>query len=178
MIITRHGGGSHYVRPDFTYRTSVLQPMGGYVPQQDVMDVANAFTLGPYAFMQGGQTAPGQGVAGPSVRLLGGPVQFLGWWPPATWGWWATLKAKFAAWKAQRQAASAITAAGTAGVRGLFGFTPMGPGAWAGAQAVPGPSQRVGMLIAMQNKGQPAQIALHNDNALMQRWNYRVAPVR
>lgn len=46
-ITIRHGAGSHYVRPDQVYRTSVLQPIYGYQPGADVQAVAMAFTQGP-----------------------------------------------------------------------------------------------------------------------------------
>jgi hypothetical protein len=47
QIITRHGGTSHYVRPDRVYRTSVLQPAIGYDPNADVQSVAASFTQYP-----------------------------------------------------------------------------------------------------------------------------------
>ena len=291
MIITRHGAGSHYVRPDRVYRTGVLQSMYGYSPQQDVMAVAQAFTTGPYNFMQGGMmpyvsnaspnaqpTPPtSAGVAGPSIHLLGGPpmrrnsgnatplpdprghncpagtawtgvncaptaqacgpggcqvvacgpggcqvvpvvqaasssaqptpmmsqgvagpsVRLLGagvgaWWPPATWGWWAKFKLKFGTWcgsktwcasKFPTTVAAAQAAAlppappPTSGISGI-GFTPMGTRLWAASQAVPGPGQRVAMLVAMQQKNQPAQIALQNTNALLARWAQPRLPTR
>lgn len=77
-LITRHGGGSHYVRPDAVYRTSVLQSIVGYQPQADVQAVAAAFTLGPTGAMT---------VTGLSGLRGAGPI--------ATW--WANVKAKWAA---------------------------------------------------------------------------------
>ncbi len=69
-IVIRHGAGSHFVRPDGVYRTSVLQSVGGYQPQADVQAVATAFTspFGP------------NGLTGLS-------------------SWWESLKAKWAARK-------------------------------------------------------------------------------
>lgn len=47
QTITRHGGASHFVRPDGIYRTSVLQPAIGYDPNADVQSVAASFTQYP-----------------------------------------------------------------------------------------------------------------------------------
>lgn len=46
-MITRHGGGSHYVRPDRVYRTGVISSTMGYDPGADVQDVAASFTQYP-----------------------------------------------------------------------------------------------------------------------------------
>jgi hypothetical protein len=43
----RHGGGSHFMRPDRVARTGVLQPMTGYVPGYDTQMVATEFIIGP-----------------------------------------------------------------------------------------------------------------------------------
>lgn len=43
----RHGGGSHFMRPDRVMRTSVLSPMNNYVPGYDTQMVAAEFILGP-----------------------------------------------------------------------------------------------------------------------------------
>ncbi len=61
----RHGDGSHYMRPDRVYRTSVLSPMVGYQPGADVNAVAMAFTQGPYR----GMMLSGLGAPGPLARL-------------------------------------------------------------------------------------------------------------
>lgn len=73
----RHGGGSHYVRPDAVYRTSVLAPMAGYSPGADVQSVAMAFTspFGPNGLNGLGNSG---GIA----------------------AWWAGVKAKWAAKRA------------------------------------------------------------------------------
>ena len=44
QVIERHGGASHYVRPDRVYRTGVLAPTANFAPGQDVEAVAAAFT--------------------------------------------------------------------------------------------------------------------------------------
>lgn len=201
MLIARHGGSSHYVRPDAVYKTSVLQSIVGYQPQQDVMGVAQDFTQGPYAFQQGNvQFAPPTqsvapsavvtsvvaqpGVSGPSVRLLGlGNVQLLGK-PPITFlgafgatsniGFFQKLKLRFNAWRATKQARAFMAA----GMSGLGGLTPYGPQAWAGGRVVPGAAQRMGLLVAMQQANQPQEFAQLNSDALMQRWNILRAPTR
>jgi hypothetical protein len=47
LQISRHGGSDHFVRPDRVYATSVLQPVQGYQPNQDVQAVAGEFTQYP-----------------------------------------------------------------------------------------------------------------------------------
>jgi hypothetical protein len=78
---TRHGDGSHFMRPDRVYRTSVLSPMVGYQPQADVQHVAMAFTQGPAR----GMTLEGLGA-------MPGPIQRF----------FARLKARIAQRKAQK----------------------------------------------------------------------------
>jgi hypothetical protein len=271
MIIARHGGSSHYVRPDAVYKTGVLQSIVGYSPQQDVMDVAAAFTQGPYAFQQGSpmssgvsglgvvmrkpasKAAPmiewvpftntacptgfhpavergpdgnpyarchsnqwadalyptGTGVAGPRVTLLG-PIQFLGLGSVQNYGLIQRGWLKLKAWFASKNAAAFQTAVAAApmanptiapiqvahdpylqygpsfpslptnprGMQGLGGIIPYGPRQWAGQQVVPSNAGRVGMLIAMQEKNQPAEIAQSNSDAIQQRWDYMRSPVR
>lgn len=41
--MAKHGAEAHYLRPDFTYRTSVLQPTVGYNPVPDAQAVAARF---------------------------------------------------------------------------------------------------------------------------------------
>lgn len=48
----RHSDGMHVLRPDRVYRTSVLSPMTGFVPGQDVMATSRDFVIGPYTGMQ------------------------------------------------------------------------------------------------------------------------------
>jgi hypothetical protein len=147
MLVARHGGGSHFVRPDQVYRTGVIQPIGGYSPQQDVMDVAASFTQGPYMFQQG--------QAG-----FSGPVQFLGL-NVASLGPLQKLWLKFQVWRTKMQAKKF----------GFAGLTPYGPAQWAGGRVVPGANDRAAMLIAMQQKTQPEQIAFNNSDQIAQRWN-------
>lgn len=167
MLIARHGDASHYVRPDRVYRTGVLESIVGYQPQQDVMDVAAAFTQGPMLFQQGSPTI---GVAGPRVQL-GGPIQFLG---VSNLGIFQKMWLRFQTWRANKKAA----AFQTAGMHGLFGLTPYGPKAWAGQQVMPEAASRVAMLIAMQEKDQPPMIARNNSDVIAARWNYLRSPSR
>lgn len=47
QTVDRHGGGSHFVRPDRVYRTGVLTSTMGYDPGADVQSVASSFTQYP-----------------------------------------------------------------------------------------------------------------------------------
>jgi hypothetical protein len=77
----RHGGSSHYMRPDRVYRTSVLSPMTGYVPGYDVQMVAREFAMGPQTGM--------------SLQGLGATP-----WDKVK-GWWQGVKARARAGKMQ-----------------------------------------------------------------------------
>jgi hypothetical protein len=194
MLIARHGGSSHYVRPDAVYKTGVLQSIVGYEPHQDVMGVAQGFTQGPYAFQQGNVdfATPTQSIA-PSavitsmvaqpgvsgfgnVQLLGRPpITFLGaFGATSNIGFFQKLRLRFNAWRATKQARAFMAA----GMHGLGGLTPYGPQAWAGGRVVPGAAQRMGLLVAMQQANQPQEFAQLNSDALMQRWNILRAPTR
>lgn len=89
--ILRHGGEAHVVRPDRVYRTGVLTSIVGYQPQADVQAVAAAFTLGPPSGMQ----LSGLGASGGRLSQ-----------------WWASLKARIAAKKAEKFMASAAPVSG------------------------------------------------------------------
>ena len=177
--VMRHGGDSHYMRPDGVYKTAVLQPLVGYSPQQDVMNVAQEFTQGPYSFQQGGMGLGGLGRRAP-VALLGpytygmhGPYSYGYSGPVANaWGkmklWWQSVRAK---WRMRFHKGVPM------GVQGL-GFTPFGPAAWAGPQVVGDPSQRMGMLIAMAQKDLPTDFQAMNASLIYQRWMSLRMPTR
>jgi hypothetical protein len=190
MIIARHGGSSHYVRPDVTYRTGVIPSIVGFQPQQDVMAVAQMFTQGPYAFQQGSAGTMiasgvsglrGAGVAGPQIKLFGPPIQFLG---ISSLGWFQRIYLKVKSWAANRKATKVLNASGIHGAfrygrasvasrAMLSGIVPYGPRAWAANQVMPSVNDRVQMLVAMQQKNQPREIAQNNAAVIMQRWNNR-----
>jgi hypothetical protein len=96
QVVERHGGASHYVRPDRVVRTGVIPSIVGYSPGADVDAVAASFTQYPMDL----QTPSG--------------MNGLGAWPPT---WWSNLKLKFAAWRAKH-------AASTMPMSGLRDFTP------------------------------------------------------
>lgn len=79
--ITRHGGGSHWVRPDRVARTGVLTSTMGYDPGADVMSVADSFTQYPMDLSTGLA-----GLGAPGLPVL------------------VKLKAKFDLWRAKRAA--------------------------------------------------------------------------
>ncbi len=193
MIIARHGGSSHLVRPDQVYRTSVLQPIVGYQPQQDVMAVAQEFTQGPYAFQAGNAGTmvasgiSGLGAAGPRVQLLGPPIQFLGASPVSLFGlgdisnlgWLQKLWLKFKSWRATTKATAVLNASSLpTGINGLGSLVPFGPRQWAGQQVMPMPSDRMQMLVMMAQKNQPQVMAANNTAAVLERWNYLRSPTR
>lgn len=71
MLITRHGGGSHFVRPDRVTRTGVLTSIYGYQPDADVQGVAQSFAYGPPSgtiYASGATTSlSGAGFGGPGL---------------------------------------------------------------------------------------------------------------
>lgn len=86
QTVTRHGGGSHYVRPDRIYRTGVIQSAMGYDPNADVDDVVASFTAYPMDLQPvDSGTLAGLGAFGVSSMPL---LQ--------------RLKLRFNAWKARR----------------------------------------------------------------------------
>lgn len=136
------------VRPEITYRTSVLQPIGGFEPHQAIEQNVADFTLGPSGFQAGGLSGPSYG------QLLGnrGPIQFLG----PSYGqllgpfdklkmWWGNIKARVAAWGLKKRLG--------------LGFTPYGPRHWAGGRVVPMAAQREQMMLAMNAKLLPQQFS-------------------
>lgn len=103
QTITRHGGGSHWVRPDRIYRTGVLQSSMGYDPGADVQDVMASFTAYPMDLQAPGLSGLGFGATN---------LPFL-----------TRLRLRYEAWKARR--AARIQAQGR-------GMIPMPPGQMAG----------------------------------------------
>lgn len=87
QTITRHGGGSHYVRPDRVYRTGVLTSTMAYDPTSDVQDVAAAFTQYPID-MQVPMSAGVSGLRGFGANNI---------------GLLQKLKLRYQAWKARRR---------------------------------------------------------------------------
>lgn len=79
-VTIRHGDGSHFMRPDRVYRTSVLSPMMGYQPQADVQNVAMMFTQGP-----------ARGMMLDGLGAMPGPIQR---WLARVQAWIAERKAK------------------------------------------------------------------------------------
>lgn len=88
---TRHGGGSHFVRPDRVYRTGVIASTMGYDPSYDVQQVAASFTQYPMdlAMPSGGAMAGLRGFG----RVLGAN----------NIGLLQRMKLRYHAWKARRQ---------------------------------------------------------------------------
>lgn len=144
-MIARHGGDSHYVRPDFTYRTSVLQPIVGYQPQADVMAVAANFTLGP----AGAMTITDDGLSG-----LTGSGKFA--------MWWATMKAKLAA-----KLSGALPVLSTPAPAPM----PTDPASMAAQQVAPDMAGRLAAAIAIGSSGRGPSL----QRAMRRMGNGRVA---
>jgi hypothetical protein len=100
QTITRHGGGSHFVRPDRVYRTGVLTSTMGYEPHQDVEAVAAAFTQYPMDLQA---PAPSGAMSGLGRAVLG----------TTNLGLIKRLQLRWAGYKARRQ---------MYGLRGLHGL--------------------------------------------------------
>jgi|WetSurMetagenome_2_1015567.scaffolds.fasta_scaffold166801_2 hypothetical protein len=94
QIIERHGGGSHFVRPDRVYRTGVLTSSMGFDPGADVQSVAASFTQYPMDLQPTGLSGLGR------LQLLG--LAGLG----ANVGLIDKLRLRFSAWRAKRRAQS------------------------------------------------------------------------
>jgi hypothetical protein len=92
QTITRHGGGSHYVRPDRVYRTGVLTSTMNYDPNQDVEDVAAAFTQYPIDM----SVPPSVGMSGLGAAFGANNMGLLQ-------KWWL----RFKAWRARKGMAGA-----------------------------------------------------------------------
>lgn len=141
MLITRHGGESHYVRPDGVYRTSVLQSIYGYQPGADVQSVAQIFTQGPpMATMitdDGGTTVADGGTA-PMAGLFGvGPIRGLG------------LKIK-AAWNARKARKFMFQGLGDA---------PMGPATYEAKEVAPQIATQMQLLASFNPSPAPGPAA-------------------
>jgi hypothetical protein len=97
LTVERHGGGSHFVRPDRVYRTGVLQSTMGYDPTADAQSVGASFTQYPMDL-----SVPTSGVNGLGYLSMEPtyPLNGLGAGPIAK------LRMKFAAWNARRKARS------------------------------------------------------------------------
>lgn len=151
-MIMRHGGGSHYIRPDRVYRTGVVSPSYGYQPEADVMSVAEAFTVGPYQFQQYANS----GMAGYGLRAAG---------PGFFKGLVLKIKAKIAAKNAAKMMAV------TRGMNGLGHVNPFQQAMMLGPMVVPAMSGRVEALMQMATARMPDQMATPVGAAVMNNWN-------
>jgi hypothetical protein len=179
VAVIRHGGGSHFVRPDRVTRTGVIPSMVGYNPSVDVMSVTNAFTQVPMSpQMQG---------LGYTPQLMGRTPQLMGRGYPQLMdtsvqnlGWFQQLWLRFQAWRTANHASALINAAqssaaavaalpaGSAvnGLRGLGG----------GPMYVPNVNgndiaKRQTMLAMMAGHHMPPEWAPTAMNTIAGRWN-------
>lgn len=91
QTVERHGGASHYVRPDRVVRTGVLTPTMGYDPGADVQAVAAEFTQYPM-----------------DLQVPTGLSGFLG--AASNVGLIARLRAKYHDWRMQKDVKQEIIA--------------------------------------------------------------------
>jgi hypothetical protein len=173
QVTTRHGGGSHFVRPDRVYRTSVLESTMGYDPGQDVQNVAAAFTAYPMDLQTPAPTGNGMsGLAGLGAAFGANNMGFM-----------QRMKLRYDAWKARRARAIQMQGTGTRFNQGMYGLG-NGDARRAGGVAYP----QVGLSIEPANVGrqdmanilmqsgmQPgiaaAQAGFSWDYWINQRWN-------
>ena len=101
--MAKHGSEQHFVRPDATYITTVLQATAtGYQPVRDAMEVGSRF-VAPMGlagqrmtrhFGDGGAAPVGPDAAGPMMMPFGQRVR----------AWWAGVKSRAMARRIARQA--------------------------------------------------------------------------
>jgi hypothetical protein len=111
QTITRHGGGSHYVRPDRVYRTGVLTSTMNYDPNQDVEDVAAAFTQYPIDM----SVPPSVGMSGLGAAFGANNMGLLQKW-----------YLRFKAWRARRSMMAGAGYNFAQGMGGLGNANPIG----------------------------------------------------
>lgn len=167
VAVIRHGGGSHFVRPDRVTRTGVIPSMVGYNPSVDVMNVTNAFTMPP---MMSPQMSGLRGYP----QLMDTTVQNL--------GWFQRMWLRFQAWRSANHASALVSAAQNAsaavaalpagsavnGLRGLGGPPMYVPTVNGGAIA-----NRTSMLAMMAGHHMPAEWGPVAMNTIANRWNGR-----
>jgi hypothetical protein len=130
----RHGGGSHFMRPDRVYKTGVLSPMVGYNPGQDVQAVAYEFSTGPQSGMAL-SGLPWRGAYRPMLRGFGAAGGGLF---PRVRNWWAGVRAR--AWMRKMQAApvqgfhDASVPGGGVAIQSMAHGPAAGIGPWGGPQ--------------------------------------------
>jgi len=76
QVIEKHGGASHYMRPDRVYRTSVLSPSMNFNPGQDAQAVTAEFTERSQNLSLSGPRTSGPSYvrqSGPSYARSSGP---------------------------------------------------------------------------------------------------------
>lgn len=165
VAVIRHGGGSHFVRPDRVTRTGVIPSMVGYNPSVDVMSVTNAFTMPPMSPQMSGLGYP---------HLMDSSIQNL--------GWFQRMWLRFQAWRSANHASALVSAAqgssaavaalpaGSAmqGLRGLGGAPLFTPNVNGNAIA-----NRVSMLSMMAGHHMPPEWAPVAMNTIANRWNGR-----
>jgi hypothetical protein len=159
--VPRHGGGSHFMRPDRVMRTSVLSPMVGYNPGQDVQMVANAFTTGP----QSGMTLSGPGVYRPVLRGLGAPLF------PRLRNWWAGVRAR--AWMRKMQASAPVGFADSSVPGGGVAVQQSAYGPAAGIGPWGGPQRQIHQMVAQaygRSSNLPPNMQEGIDKTTMMMW--------
>lgn len=106
--MNRHGSESHFVRPDFTYITTVLQPTAtGYQPTRDAMEIGSRFVAPAGLAGQRMTRHLGDGTVVPAAGTAPfGRVR----------AWWAGVKARAASRRLVYLQRFALLAPGAPGV--------------------------------------------------------------
>jgi len=163
QIIERHGGGSHWVRPDRVYRTGVLVSTSGFQPNQDVQAVAASFT-------EGGPNLGLRGLAG--AFGAAGNLNFLQRLKLRVDNAVATAKAKLAVKRAMPAQAQAVAHAPVPQGRAVGNpFTHGMAYAQIGAQVAPQMISQVQLLAALNAGHLPGPVAQAQVATSLQHWD-------
>ena len=148
QTVTRHGGGSHFVRPDRVYRTGVLSSTMGYDPTADVESVAASFTQYPADLSLPDASTD---LSLPDASGLSG----------LSGGVFGRMKTKFKRWQAQRQ---------LRGLRGLRDAVPNVAIAPVGQAVAPSMVSKEAMLAYLMQGSLPANYAQAQAQASYHGW--------
>jgi hypothetical protein len=197
QVIEKHGGGSHFMRPDRVYRTGVLSPSMNYAPGQDVQAVAAEFTERSMDLSGSRRmnisccdncSCGGGDPCCSDMRSKSSRYAFAGLFgPTAKVGFMERLRLRFDAWRTRMgaksaQKAQAVQAAAWARQdaapfeerASAFFANPRSRGmayAQVGSQVAPAMMGQVRMLAQLTSGSMPAHVADAQVATSMERWN-------
>lgn len=187
QVIEKHGGASHYVRPDRVYRTGVLSPTMNFAPGQDVQAVAAEFTERSMD-LSGARRATGECnwnvpcAVNPCCESRQSRYAFAGLFgPTAKVGFMERMRLRFDAWRERMypKAAKVMQAQARAAQpfedrASAFFANPRSRGmayAQVGSQVAPQMMGQVSMLAKLTAGSMPAHVADAQVATSMERWN-------